>query len=151
MEAGAGSTEGSRRLPVLDLPARRRVPDLARGARGLVIWAIPIGLLAVASWLRQASLLPGRESASLLVVGTAGFGLLCLANAVRCGRVHCWIDGTALPALAAIGTLGVVGAITIPWADYLPILWGIVLLSFLGECATGPYIVRRPRRRDRAL
>ena len=131
-------------LPMLRDAAspRLRVTDLARGARGWLLWVPPISLLAVASILGSTGRIAPASEGLLLVAGTAIFGGLCLANAARCGRVHCWVDGTALPALAAAGALRLAGVGGIGWSAYLSVLWGIVVLGFLAECVVGPYARR---------
>lgn len=118
--------------------------DLARGVWGYLIWAIPIAELVVASALGQAGVVSKVQVGILLVVGTAGFGGLCLANAIRCNRTHCWIDGTLLPALAVFGGLNLLGELGVAWTTYLQALWGIVIVSFLAECVVGPRLRAAP-------
>jgi hypothetical protein len=75
----------------------------------------------------------------LLVAGTIWFGLLCLLNAWRCGRAHCWIDGTLLPALAVVGGLNLVRVLSLSWLTYLDAFWAILLVSIVVECVVGSY------------
>ena len=133
-----------RALPVLPAPvlpgSRRR--DLSRGVRGWVLWGLPIALLLVASALGGASRIPPQVEGILLVLGTLIFGALCLGNAIRCGRVHCWVDGTVLPGVAVLGAAILLGGIGSSWNTYIGVVWGVVLASFVIECIVGPY----PRR-----
>ena len=122
-----------------------RAPDWARGFTGLAVWAVPIGELAVASVLGQTHHITGVQEGALLVLGTLVFGGMCLVNALRCGRTHCWIDGTLLPALAVVGVLNLTETLSFAWNSFPPSLWGIVILSFVVECVVGPYPWRRSR------
>ncbi|MGI0132888.1 MAG: hypothetical protein ACREDK_07365 [Thermoplasmata archaeon] len=78
-----------------------------------------------------------------LVLGSAWLGAICLANALRCGRVHCAVDGALLPVLALVGTLDLFGRIAIPWTSYGEGLVAIVVGGFVLECLWGPYALRR--------
>ena len=113
--------------------------DLARGRLGLVAWGAPIALILVASALVSASWFPEAEAGLLLVLGTAWLGGTCLVNGLRCGRVHCLVDGTLLPGLAAVGALDLLSVVFLPWNAYEGTLWLIVLSSFAVECIVGPY------------
>ena len=82
-------------------------------------------------------------TAALSIMGTA-----CLANAVRCGRVHCYVTGPFLLAMAVVTLLYGVGVLPLGengWnAIGLTILIGAIALSCLPEMLFGKY------RRDRA-
>ena len=120
----------------------RRSSDIARGVRGWLLWLPPIAVLGVASYLGSSGAISREWEGILLVLGTACFGGLCLTNALRCGRLHCWIDGTALPVLAGAGVLILAGSVSLGWSTFLSLLWGIVLLCFVAECLLGPYWTR---------
>lgn len=76
----------------------------------------------------------------LLTIGTSWFGALCLVNALRCGRSHCWLDGTLLPALAALGVWNLLSPHRFGWDDYLSAFWAILIASVLLECVVGSYL-----------
>lgn len=82
-------------------------------------------------------------TAALSIMGTA-----CLANAVRCGRVHCYITGPFLLVMAVVTLLyglGVLPLVGNGWNTIgLTILIGAIALSCLPEMFFGKY------RRDRA-
>ena len=87
---------------------------------------------------------------ALLVIGTVWFGALCLVNALRCGRLHCWIDGTILPALALVGLVNLGGLFHLDWESYVSAFWLILLGSVLMECAVGSYpLTSREQRKSR--
>ncbi|MDE1819368.1 MAG: hypothetical protein KGI98_00785 [Euryarchaeota archaeon] len=114
--------------------------DWARGRGLLAGWAIPIGLIFVGSSGPSLGLLKFIEGGTLMVLGTAVFGLICLTNALRCGRTHCWVDGVSLPVLAVGGALDLVGWVRFSWNTYGAVLWAIVVASFLVECLAGDYL-----------
>ena len=82
-------------------------------------------------------------TAALSIMGTA-----CLANAVRCGRVHCYVTGPFLLAMAVVTLLYGLGVLPLGkngWnAICLTLLVGAIALSCLPEMLFGKY------RRDRA-
>ena len=124
----------------------RGVPQPREQIR-LLLWGAPLALLVIAPTLASGGRVPGALEGSLVTLGAAIFGVLCLANALRCGRTHCWFDGVGLPVLSVIGGLGAAGAFAVPWGAFLSALWGAVLLSFLVECIFGPHLLGRPTHR----
>jgi hypothetical protein len=117
--------------------------DLARGWNVVLFWAGPVVWIVVASSLGQSIPLPFAEFGILLLVGTIWLGGMCLVNAVRCGRSHCWVDGILLPGLALVGGLNLFHIVHFPWTTYLVILWAIVIGSVVLECVVGSYPVAR--------
>ncbi|HEV2519905.1 MAG TPA: hypothetical protein VGX00_04700 [Thermoplasmata archaeon] len=122
-------------------PPRR--DDLARGRIGWILWGAPVGLLILATAFASAFAGIRTEGGVLLVVATGWLGLTCLANARRCGRTHCWIDGIVLPAFSVAGLLILLGRWSLPWTEFASISWAIVLVSFGVECWIGPYLPPR--------
>jgi hypothetical protein len=82
-------------------------------------------------------------TAALTIMGTA-----CLANAVRCGRIHCYVTGPFLLAMAIVSLLYGLGVLPLGrngWnAIGLTVLVGAITLSCLPEMFLGKY--RRHRR-----
>jgi len=132
-------------IPTLTAPTSG---DYARGARGALLWGAPIGLILVATALGSAGVLAYPQSVGLLSAGTAWFGLTCLANALRCGRAHCWIDGTLLPAWAVVVGLQELTPERLSLDTLSHVVWGVVVLSFVVEWIAGPYPFRAHRRED---
>jgi hypothetical protein len=132
-------------LPVLreDTRGRQESRDLARGWNVVLFWAGPVVWIIVATSLGVSIPLSFAEFGILLIVGTAWLGGLCLVNALRCGRAHCWADGVLLPALAVVGGLNLLHIIHLEWTTYVTILWVIVIGSVVLECVVGSYPVPR--------
>jgi hypothetical protein len=86
-------------------PAAPLHKDWASGWRGLLLWGVPISILLAASWLPERYLVVIWPSV-LTVMGVA-----CLANARRCGRVHCCATGPFFLILAVIALLYGLGVI----------------------------------------
>jgi len=86
-------------------------------------------------------------TAALSIMGTA-----CVANAVRCGRVHCYITGPFLLVMAVVTLLYGLGILPLGgngWnAIGLTILIGAIGLSCLPEMFFGKYRRDRARRAD---
>ena len=127
----------SKELPTVDGSGRSR--DLAGGWRVLGFWGGPMALILIASVGGQLLWLSFVQVGVLLIIGTAWFGVSCLVNAIRCGRVHCWVDGFLLPALALVGALNLLAIVTLPWTSYLSAFWLILLASVVLECVFGTY------------
>jgi len=85
-------------------PART---DWVGDARSYVVaWGLPTAALA-ASFLIDP---PAR--AYIWAAALAWMGVACLANAARCGRIHCYLTGPFFLAMAGAGVLhglGIVG------------------------------------------
>jgi hypothetical protein len=136
-------------LPVLrgDTSGRTETRDLARGWNVVLFWAGPVVWIIAATSLGESIPLPFAEFGILLLLGTVWLGGMCLYNALRCGRAHCWVDGLLLPALAGVGLLNLVHIVGFPWTTYLEILWAIVIGSVVLECCVGSYpATRAPRK-----
>ena len=129
-------------LPVLGASRGAPARDLARGGRGLLLWGGPILTILAGSALVSSGWVSVVDAGLMLVLGTAWLGVTCLVNGLRCGRVHCLIDGTLLPALAFVGVLDLAGVVALPWDAYGGFLWLIVLASFAAEWVAGPYVHR---------
>jgi hypothetical protein len=125
-----------------------RARDLARGWNVILFWGGPVAWMLLVDVAGQLLHLSFDLFGILLVVGTVWFGLLCLTNAWRCGRSHCWIDGTLLPALAVVGGLNLVGILTLSWLTYLDAFWAILIASLVVECVVGSYPRFRPASRS---
>lgn len=121
-------------------PRAARGRDLARGLLGFGLWAAPISVLLLGSAGGQSGFLNWNIGGALVVVGSLWLGLTCLANAARCGRTHCWIDGMALPVLAVGALVWFLIYGSAPWNLYLSAVWGVIVVSFVAECIAGPYI-----------
>lgn len=127
------------RRPTLE-EARER--DVLRAPAGTVLaWVLPTATAMAISMAR----LPLRVAAFAWTGAFVWMGSACLFNALRCGRLHCYIAGPVLLAgaaacaLAGVGVLGSLG--TVIWATA-----ALVLLSFLSEYLWGTYRVRRTPR-----
>jgi hypothetical protein len=121
-----------------------RARDLARGWNVILFWGGPVAWMLVTDVAGQLLHLSFDLFGILLVAGTIWFGLLCLTNAWRCGRSHCWIDGILLPALTVVGVLNLLRAVTLTWLTYLDVFWAILIVSVVVECIIGSYPRSRP-------
>jgi hypothetical protein len=107
-----------------------------------LVWALPSGAIIVSSLVSASNLvLTLVWTASLLVMGSA-----CVANALRCGRVHCWFTGPFFLAMALACVLHGTGAVSLGprgW-DWLGGLTagGGALLYFLPEMILGRHFGR---------
>ncbi len=104
-----------------------------------MFWGGPLALVLTAWIGGQLLWLSFTQVGVLLILGTAWFGVSCLVNALRCGRVHCWVNGLLLPALAVVGGLNLLAIVTLPWSTYLSAFWLILLSSIILECVSGSY------------
>ena len=80
---------------------------------------------------------------AVAVTWTAGFtvmGTACLANALHCGRVHCWFTGPWFLLAAVVTVLRYVGLVGIGWPTIINAgLGGSLLLYFVSEQVWGKY------------
>ena len=120
-------------------PAERR-DFLNRWSSTLLLWRIPEVAFFVAFFLPS----PVRPWVWLLSLAWAGGS--CLANAVHCGRLHCWLTGPFfLMGAAALG-LYLIAAPVLPaampaWIATAEIAGGLLLI-FVPERLWGRYLAR---------
>jgi hypothetical protein len=119
--------------------------DLLRTWSLVWIWVLPAALIIFAINAYLAKLLSFDQAGAILTAATAWIGIGCFANARRCGRTHCTIDGILLPLLSVCGLLNLAGVIAIRWQFYVQILIVIVVVSFVPECCGAMYLRRGPR------
>jgi len=75
----------------------------------------------------------------LWIAGLSVAGVLCVANAVRCRRLHCYITGPVFLAGALLSALNAAGVTHIPW---MRLGWGVVIGAAAGmiiEALAGKY------------
>jgi hypothetical protein len=142
LDPGAGASAEPPRgdVPIPTIQSRARLSDLARGWAGVILWGAPISVILAGSVLLGLNRVDLTDAGVLWVLGTVWLGATCLLNARRCGRTHCWIAGVALPVVAVVGVLNLVGALALPWNAYLALVWLSILAAFVIEWMRGPYL-----------
>jgi hypothetical protein len=109
-----------------------RARDLTCSGSGLLLWCLPAVALvaglhsnAVRTWL-------GIPAFSVM-----GFG--CLANAARCGRLHCYLMGPSFLLAALYLGAALLRAVPFAPAALIDAVFALVILSFLIEIPLGRY------------
>lgn len=115
--------------------------DLFRGRRGLLIWGIPIAVLALSANLGSF------YAAIAWPLALAFMGAACLVNARNCGRRHCYFTGPYFLLLAILALLYGLGILDLgkrgwSWLS-LALLAGAVVLICVPEWLFGKYVRRR--------
>jgi hypothetical protein len=118
----------------MNTPAPR---DLTSGGRGLLIWGVPIAILVVTADLG------GLYAATAWPPALAFMGIACLANARRCGRLHCFFTGPYFLLLALLSLLYGLGIVDLgkrgwSWLS-LALLIGAAVLISVPEWLFGKY------------
>jgi hypothetical protein len=114
------------------VPGQGSARDLTHTVWAWLLWCIPVALLIAGGAWRQGG-------AWLWALAFAVMGAGCLANAMRCGRVHCYVTGP-LFVLAAVWSLLSALGVTPLHATVLSLLvLGLVSLAFLAEIPFGRY------------
>jgi hypothetical protein len=129
MKADAGSSEGR------DILSSR---PLSGALFGLPIVAIVAsGVFNIGMAWRTA----------VWAAALATMGVACLANALRCGRVHCYLTGPFFLALAIVAVLYGLGVMPLGASGWsvisLALLVGGVVLCCVPEALLGRYRQRR--------
>ena len=115
--------------------------DLFSGARGLVIWGLPIAVIVVSARMG------GRFPVFAWPPALSFMGVACLYNARRCGRLHCYLTGPFFLVLALLSLLYGIGALDLggrgwSWLSLLLLVGGVVL-TCVPEWLFGKYVRRR--------
>lgn len=105
--------------------------DLARGGSAVLLWGLPVVALIVgANW---------RHGLFLWIPAFLVMGLACLANAARCGRVHCYITGPLFLLAAVYAALSVVHLVPMQANIFLYSIVAVFVLARLAEIPLGRY------------
>ena len=114
---------------------------VSRRGAALVAWGIPIVALVASTGLDH----PAKTLVWL--VALAWMGLACLANARRCGRMHCRFTGPFFLLMAALATLH---GFEVGWLGEsgwsilgLAVLVGGVVLTVVPEKLWGKYVAKQ--------
>ena len=100
-------------------------------------WACAIWCLCGAAFFSGFSAARWRPALWIGALGVAG--VLCVTNAVRCQRLHCYITGPVFLAGALLTALNAAGITHIPW---MKLGWGVVIGAAAGmiiEALAGKY------------
>ena len=89
----------------------------------LVAWGIPTVALFVGLFLEP------RPSAILWAAALTWMGLACIANALRCGRLHCYLTGPFFLLMAGVSLLH---GFEIVWLGEYGRLWLALVLVAVG-------------------
>ncbi len=122
------------------LPARETGDLSTTWGTFVVLWGLPIALGVLASVAYESGIFSYILSYGLWIVAATWFGLGCLANARRCGRVHCWVDGIGMPALAVAGAISLSGLYNFSLGAFGVAFWVILVTSFCVEYVWKRYI-----------
>ena len=108
--------------------------DLVRGRRSfLVLWGVPLTLVALGLVWSDARAWLWGPAMTLA-------GLACLANAARCGRLHCFLTGP-LFLLGAAATLAAhLGIVSLASSWILAAMIAGTALGYAAEWIRGTYV-----------
>jgi hypothetical protein len=109
--------------------------DLTCGSSGIFLWCLPA--LALIAGLHWTAALKWLWIPAFLIMG-----LGCLANASRCGRLHCYISGPVLLLAAVYVVLASFLAVPFSPGILLDAVVGVVILAYLAEIPFGKYHAR---------
>ena len=119
--------------------------DLTDGAFSLLLfWKLPAVLVVGVALLDVGSVGQALVWAPSLAIG----GAACLANTLRCRRVHCYFTGPFFLLMASVSLLYGVGALPLgeegrTWIELVTLI-GAITLGYLPELVWGRYWTPRP-------
>jgi hypothetical protein len=110
---------------------------LCRGTKMFLFWCLPSFVFALGFFVS-----PGLRTV-LWTLSLGFMGTLCLLNASRCGRIHCYFTGPFF-ILGAVTSLGYgIGLSGWKWIGNITII-GAIVLSSIPELVLGRYRRNRP-------
>ncbi len=119
--------------------------DLTDGAlSSFLFWKLPAVVVVGVALLDVGSVGQALVWAPSLAIG----GAACVANAIRCHRVHCYFTGPFFLLMAAVSLLHGVGALPLgeegwTWIELVTLI-GAITLGYLPELVWGRYWTPRP-------
>ena len=120
-------------LPVQSSSQSSQRRNYERAPWCYLLWGVPGAMIVVTDGLWRASILSSIATGVIWVVSVAWIGVGCFINARSCGRVHCRIDGIALPVLSLIGVLNLLSIVSFDWNLFLLSFIIILVASFVPE------------------
>lgn len=114
------------------VPGQDSARDLTHGVSAWLLWCLPVVLLIAGGAWRQGG-------AWLWALAFAVMGAGCLANAMRCGRVHCYVTGPLFVLAAVWSLLAALGVTSLHANAVSLVVLCLVLLAFLAEIPFGRY------------
>lgn len=113
-------------------PATCQSNDLTCSGTGILLWCLPIAALVVGgSW---SSMRAWLWIPALLVMGFA-----CLANAARCGRIHCYFTGPLFLVAALYVALHELRLAPMDPNILLAVVVCLTILAYMAERPLGRY------------
>jgi len=111
--------------------------DITRSRRRLLlVYGVPLVAMQLVGNLSHSTL----AVAATWFVGFAVMGIACLANARRCGRVHCWFTGPWFLLASVLTVLRYLEVISLSWPTILNAgMLGALVLFFVSENIWGKY------------
>ena len=106
--------------------------DLTCSWNAIWLWCLPVIALLAGSYYQKARLVLWIPA--LLVMGVA-----CLANAARCGRVHCYVTGPVLLLAAVYAALSGFHLVPMQPAVFIDLILAVAVLACLAEIPLGRY------------
>ena len=122
--------------------------DLTNSAlASLLLWKLPAVLMVAVALLEVGSAGQALVWAPSLVI----YGIGCIANALRCRRVHCYFTGPFFLLMAVMSLLHGTGIVSLgeggwTWIELVTLIGAITLVT-LPELAWGRYWAAKPTAR----
>lgn len=107
--------------------------DLVSGWSAVLLWGIPTALILLGVFVPVVR-------AALWIPSFAVMGVSCLANASRCGRLHCHATGPLFLAAALATALDALAIVAVPWTAILSIAAVGTGMAFGVEWMRGRYV-----------
>lgn len=107
------------------------------------LWGAPVALILVASIAVRRDWWPAEASAVMWIVGIVWIGTLCLRNARRCGRTHCWLVGVSYPVFALYALGIATGLVETGWNTFWNVFLAATILTFVPELLGMKYLGSR--------
>jgi hypothetical protein len=118
--------------PFVDSKKICQSQDLACGRSAILLWYLPVFALFIGLGWTEAR--PWLWIPAFLVMGIA-----CLANAARCGRLHCFVTGPIYLSSAVYVALASFGLVPLRPGIFMLIVLGITTLACVAERPLGTY------------
>lgn len=98
-----------------------------------LLWGVPAAIIFATDAAYQGSLLPLTLAGSTWALSVLWIGVGCFLNGRSCGRIHCMIDGVAMPLLAVVGLLDAFSVISLSWNSFWAAFFVVLIVGFVPE------------------
>jgi hypothetical protein len=98
-----------------------------------LLWGVPAAMIFAGDAAYRGSYISPTLAGSTWALSVLWIGAGCFLNGRSCGRIHCIIDGLAMPVLSVVGLLDAFSLVSLSWNYFWAVFFIVLTVSFVPE------------------